>query len=834
MDAVSEINPQLKLAFDFVQFTNSNIFLTGKAGTGKTTFLHDLRKISPKRMIVVAPTGVAAINAGGVTIHSFFQMHFGPHIPENEISGDSYEPAMVKQRTENVQKFNRDKINIMRSLDLLIIDEISMVRADLLDGIDEVLRRYRDHYKPFGGVQLLLIGDLQQLAPVAKDEEWDLLRRYYGTVFFFSSKALQRTELVTIELKHIFRQSDRHFIDLLNKVRNNQIDTDTLIELNKRYIPGFEHHATDGYITLTTHNYQSQQINEVRLNNLDEEEQAFTAQVEGVFPEYSYPADYNLVVKKGAQVMFVKNDLSRDKLYYNGKIGKIVNITYDTIYVKCPGDYATIPVQAVEWQNFKYTIDEITKEIKETVEGTFTQVPLKLAWAITIHKSQGLTFEKAIIDANAAFAHGQVYVALSRCKTFEGLVLSSRIAVSSVKSDGSVKEFSRQVEANQPDQEKLFKARVLYQRQMLAELIDFSVLKRRIAYCLKIVREHAAAMPETFLQNILQIEGRFTNEIVSIAEKFRAQVTQLLELADTVEENSQLQERIHKAAGYFLEKLVIILQNELDQMEIETDNKTVRKSLRDAFHNLAEETRIKIAVFEACKEGFFIKKYIESKAKASVEKPAKQETGKTDGKISTVKTRHPELYKMLKEWRNEKADELGCPLNMVIPQKAMKEVSEDLPLTESALKKVHGVGKQTVRKFGEAILDVVKRYYRTISKDAFTEAEEQHDQIPESRKLKSVEVSLELFREGKTIAEIARERSLTVGTIESHLSQFVSSGELDVKQLLAPDKLEKALDWFEENPGAFLSDARNILGDEFSYGELRFVQRHMERKAINN
>lgn len=825
MENTLETNPQLQLAFDFVQYTNLNIFLTGKAGTGKTTFLQNLRLSSPKRMIVVAPTGVAAINAGGVTIHSFFQMHFGPHIPESELKGDSYDPFMVKQRSENIQKFNREKINIIKSLDLLVIDEISMVRADLLDGVDEVLRRFRDHNKPFGGVQLLLIGDLQQLAPVAKEEEWELLRKYYDTVFFFSSKALQRSYLVTIELKHIFRQSDPKFINLLNKVRNSELDDDTIEALHERYIPNFDPEDDAGYITLTTHNHQANQLNSSKLEEIVKPEYSFVAKIEGNFPEYSYPVDAHLVFKKGAQVMFVKNDLNREKRYYNGKIGKITSINSESIMVKCPGDAYPIEVEPVEWQNFKYAIDETTKEIKETIEGTFTQIPLKLAWAITIHKSQGLTFEKAIIDANAAFAHGQVYVALSRCKSFEGMVLSSKIASSGVKSDHTVKRFSQQAEDNQPTAETLINAKVQYQRQLLAELIDFTNLGRRLQNLKKVMRENKGSLPDEMVKLVLELEMPFNTHIVSIAEKFKWQITQLLSLSQSVEENTNLQERLAKGSGYFSEKLESILANPLQQLDLDVDNKVIKKQLKDAYQSLEQEIVQKVAVWKACHNGFYIKQYNEAKAKAAIEKPQKPDTA-MDHRSATAKSKNPELYKLLKTWRNDTADELGCPYNMVVPQRTLHEISNEIPLSESALKKIHGVGKRTLSKFGKAILELTTHYYKNTIDDGF-EAEPEPEIVPKKTKSQSLRVSLELFLEGKTIAQIAQERSLTPGTIESHLARFVESGELDVKLLIDAPKLKPALEWFDENPQAYLSDAREALGESYSWSELRFIKNHI-------
>ena len=305
-----ETNPQLELAFNFLEYTGTSIFLTGKAGTGKTTFLRELNRRSPKGMIVVAPTGVAAINAGGVTIHSFFQLPFGPYVP-----GRTEENRSGEKRFNH--KFGREKINIIRSMDLLVIDEISMVRADLLDAVSDMLCRYRDRSKPFGGVQLLMIGDLQQLAPVVKEEEWGILKHIYPSPFFFCSKALQTVAYQCIELTHVYRQSDSVFIHLLNKIRDNQVDLATLKALNSRYIPGFNPDDSEGYITLTTHNYQAQQINNRKLDALEGRAYTYSAEVKDDFPEYAFPTDQHLVLKKGAQVMFVKNDSSAEKRYYN-------------------------------------------------------------------------------------------------------------------------------------------------------------------------------------------------------------------------------------------------------------------------------------------------------------------------------------------------------------------------------------------------------------------------------------------------------------------------------------------------------------------------------------
>ena len=409
-------NPELELALQFIDKTDRNLFITGKAGTGKTTFLHQIKKKSLKRMVIVAPTGVAAINAKGVTIHSFFQMPFGPILP-NQIANTSNQQ----------RKFSKTKIDIIKSLDLVIIDEISMVRADLLDGIDQVLRRYKNRDKVFGGAQVLMIGDLQQLAPVVRPNEWSLLQSHYETVYFFSSKAYQQAKVVSIELKHIYRQKNEDFITILNEIRNDDLSEKSANILNKRFKPNFSPSKEEGYITLTTHNNRANLINNSELNKVQGNSTFFRAEISGKFNENAFPNAEELELKVGAQVMFIKNDSSPEKRYYNGKIGIVTNISKTAVTVQCANEGDEIVTEKEVWTNINYSIHEETKALKEEIVGSFTQIPLQLAWAITIHKSQGLTFERAIIDAEASFAHGQTYVALSRCTSLEGLVLKTPI-----------------------------------------------------------------------------------------------------------------------------------------------------------------------------------------------------------------------------------------------------------------------------------------------------------------------------------------------------------------------------------------------------------------------
>jgi hypothetical protein len=775
-------------------------------------------------MVIVAPTGVAAINAGGVTIHSFFQMSFGPQIPQNP---QQLRPVTVPANgnvAAGIKRFSKEKINIMRSLDLLVIDEISMVRADVLDGIDEVLRRYKNRHKPFGGVQLLMIGDLQQLAPVLKDDDWNILKPYYETCFFFSSHALQRSTFKGIELKHIFRQSDLRFIALLNKVRENQMDEATLVELNKRYIPGFNPDEKEGYITLTTHNFQSQQINDAKLSTLKTKACRFKADVTGEFPEYAYPTDPELELKVGAQVMFVKNDISPEKRFYNGKIGKIINIIDNEIEVRCPGDVETIDVVKVEWQNAKYTLNETTQEIEEQVIGTFTQYPLKLAWAITIHKSQGLTFEKAIIDARASFAHGQVYVALSRCKTLEGLVLSSTIAPFSVKNDTTVIQFTDEVERRQPGAAELAQSRKEYVQQLLSDLFDFKSILNLIQYLEKLWEEHKTQLLGTLNTQLKAMVAPLQSELMEVGSKFDNQLRKMIWAAENTEDNPALQDRIKKASEYFSAKLEQIIAQPFSEATFDTDNKTVRKSFNDFTDKLKKEIYTKKVCFEVCKKGFSIKTYIETKSKAAIEIPELAQKGKPSAAAATSFTIHPDFYAKLKKWREEKSHLLNEEIARIVPQKTLLEIAQTLPTSRAELKAVKGMGGTRLQQFGKDILQMVIAFRRQKGMDLPIGAEKEAEKAGMDTK----QISYELFKNGQSIADIAIERNFAPSTIEAHLAHYVGLGQLEISRFVEPAKAKNIVAYIEKNRTTQISDIRTAMGEIYSYSEIRFVIKYME------
>ncbi len=812
-------NPELDLAFDFIQYTNRNVYLTGKAGTGKTTFLHKLKEVSPKRMVVVAPTGVAAINAGGVTIHSFFQLPFGPLLP-----GRLEEKG--KEGTDSrVRKFNKRKINLIRSLDLLVIDEISMVRADLLDGIDTVLRQYKNKTLPFGGVQMLMIGDLQQLPPVIKEDEWAFLKQYYETGFFFSSKAFNQSKAVTIELKHIYRQQDDAFIKILNEIRDDKLSPESVRKLNERYIPGFSPEKDDGYIILTTHNATANRINEEQLKKVKTPLHTFEAEVSGQFPEYSYPADQFLSLKEGAQVMFIKNDSSPEKRYYNGKIGVVTQIDENGIYVKSKDEEYPILVDHERWENIKYTIDDSTREIAEEVSGIFLQYPLRLSWAITIHKSQGLTFEKAVIDANAAFAHGQTYVALSRCKTLEGLILRSSISSDSIICSPVVGSFNRTVEKNQPDEKILDESKKSYRLVLLDELFSYWQIQYQLEKCKKIELENHSVIIGNLPEKLDLALKNGTRILIEVAKKFSSQLS---DLSGTKGNENQLQERIRKAVPYFLEKTNENILTHLKQLSFETDNKAVGKSLNETLLKIRELLAVKLACMNTCKNGFVLKDYLHARAVAALEQAGEI----TASKIPEEKeySEHPMLYNRLREWRNKTAEKRDIPVYFIAPQKVLITLSNQLPRSPKHLKKIKGMGKKKIETYGDQIVEIIQDYCD--EKDIADNFDYENE--PEIPKKDTKTVSFELFKEGKSIAEIAAIRNFAVSTIEGHLAHFIGIGEIQLSQFIDDDKSKTIITWLNKNPGSNLSLAKEALGDSFSYSELKFVRAYLEYLSKTN
>jgi len=805
-------NKELDLAWSFVNQTDRNIFLTGKAGTGKTTFLKRLKKDSLKRMVVVAPTGVAAINAKGVTIHSFFQLAFGPIVPN-----------APKQTGGFNRKFNKTKINIIKSMDLLVIDEISMVRCDVLDGIDETLKRYRDRNKPFGGVQVLMIGDLQQLSPVVKDNEWQLLRPHYETAFFFSSQAFKACDALAIELKHIYRQDNPEFIKILNEIRNNKLSDSSIIELNKRYEPNFTPSEEDGYIYLTTHNNKAKYVNDTQLAKLKTKVYCYEAKIEGKFPEYSYPNNPELELKVGAQVMFVKNDSSQEKRYFNGKIGKVIHLEKNEIVVKCPDDEFNIEVTPETWENVSYSINPETKAITEDKKGAYTQMPLRLAWAITIHKSQGLTFERAIIDAQGAFAHGQTYVALSRCKSIEGLVLKSKITANEIINDGNVNAFNKSSEENRPDEENLQSSMRNFQLGLISEIFDFYKFLYPTRRILDVYYNNRNSVEGNIDKIVPDIKTALAN-LLKVADGFKKQLQELSSSGNLPENDELIQERFTKAIAYFRKETYEKITEPFEKLAFTTDNKAVDADLSkpiDEFDVLLETKR---KYFEHLSKSFSLEKFLELRGKTKVENNERGQKKKRQ-KIVIERTSNVDLFERLRLLRNALADELDLIHYQIFTQKSLYEMCELLPITKAQLLKINGLGKKRVEKYGEEILDVIVNYCDEHNLEASQFDNPEHITIEEKNPKKGSTklISLKMFQSGKTIEQIAKKRKLVTGTIFGHLISFINTGEIKPTDLISEETLNDLKELIPKHEFETVTDLRDQLEQKYTYSDLKLA-----------
>ena len=590
-DAVAEaeeiysLNKELNLAWEIIEETGANLFLTGRAGTGKTTFLKNLRESSSKRMVVLAPTGVAAINAAGTTLHSFFQLPFAPFVPGRGFLTDD----------KKFLNFSKQKKRLIASLSLIVIDEISMVRPDMLDAIDYILRRVRHSSLPFGGLQLLLIGDLRQLPPVVKDEEWEMMKDIYSSPYFFESVALKTAGYQTVELSTVYRQTDRDFIEILNMIRDGHINSDTLNKLNNRCMLSSRIVDDEGYIRLTTHNNRAAMINNNRLSQISGQEFCYEAETDGIFPETSFPADSVLRLKPGTQVMFVKNDIGAERKYYNGLIGKVVSLSEEKIRVQIPGEESIIDVEKVEWENTRYSIDETTKKVVQETIGSFRQYPLQLAWAITIHKSQGLTFEKAIIDAGHSFAPGQTYVALSRCRSLEGLLLDGPIPAHAVITDKDINDFISYCEANMPDEEKVKELRNGYIFTLFSEMFDFESLRRNYADFSRYAIEYLVPLHPQEEDEIESFRSIILKDVCDVARKFTGAYNEDKIVRLLSDSDSSLTSRIKNGAQYFV-KILTEFKDFLVSIPKGIDNRSYAERLNNTFDSLIYGLQLKILV----------------------------------------------------------------------------------------------------------------------------------------------------------------------------------------------------------------------------------------------
>ncbi len=721
------MNEEAQLAWQIVETTDTSLFLTGRAGTGKTTFLRNLKERTSKCAVVVAPTGIAALNAGGVTMHSFFQLPFAPYVPGTKFGSQGSQVRM-----------SREKKRVICSIDLLVIDEISMVRADVLDSVDYVLRFCRHSNKPFGGVQLLMIGDLGQLAPVVKDEEWQILRQYYPTPYFFSSSALARMSYAVVELNKVYRQADPKFVDLLNRVRDNMADQSVLDVLNSRYIPDFDADRVKGCIRLTTHNAQAQRVNTAKLDALPGKAYTYVAEIEGHFPDYMYPADERLTLKKDAQVMFVKNDSSPEKRYYNGMIGTVCSIGSRGFTVRPKDGGDEIDVELETWENTRYELNEESKEITEVVDGEFRQFPVKTAWAITIHKSQGLTFDHAVIDASMSFAHGQTYVALSRCRTLEGLVLSAPLTRSAIIRDEAVDGYVSDARRHIPDNNALHEMQRRYYVALLTDLFDFSNIIEPFYSMMRIMTEHLSRRYSRTATEFKARSARLVSEVSVVADKFHQQYGRMVMTSDDYASDEALADRINKGASYFLKQLsdVDIFVKKLD---ISTDNKELARRVDECLSNiktsLAEKCHLLGFVMD---NGFDANKYMREKTKILVDgvdgderkgsatqsrkgrrrktqTMAKDSDTKTsDSSSSTSATSTPprrkgneKVLEKLMTWRREKALQAKIPAYCIMKTESLEAIADTMPKSSDELMRLPSIGQKRVEKYGKEIMEIV-------------------------------------------------------------------------------------------------------------------------------
>ena len=816
-------NEMFRLATELVNQSSRNIFLTGKAGTGKTTFLKYIRENCPKQIAVVAPTGVAAINACGVTMHSFFQLPFSPFIPEAGGFRNQNETVTNQHSLLSRLRMTIEKKKTLQELELLIIDEISMVRCDMLDAVDTILRHIRRrHNERFGGVQVLFIGDMFQLPPVVKENEWSLLKDFYDSPYFFDSLVIKEEQPVFIEFTKIYRQSEENFIRVLNQVRNNELDDEGRSLLENRFSSEFRRIKDDGYIILTTHNEKARIKNETELNGLGSKLFSYKAEVEGDFPESSYPVEEHLQLKVGAQVMFIKNDTEKVKRYFNGKIGTVTELDDEKIIVQCKDDQDSIEVKKEKWENIRYSVEKTSRQLNEEVLGSFTQYPLRLAWAITIHKSQGLTFEKVIIDAGEAFAPGQVYVALSRCTTLDGIVLRSRIRPMKMFTDQRIVQFSRSNSAKSFERE-ILQSKKNYQLKILLSLFDY----KQVIEDSKELSTYLSENHSSFNEQASNWIGEFLHELETLqltAEKFQGQLRKVFDQQEVPETNELLRERINAGVQYFLKEQYRFVES-VTTCPVITDSRLHAKEVNESLKEIFIGFSLKKHLLEGFSGKFDPAAYhLRKKNFIVTSLGVNVYAGVSEQKVESP---HPVLHQRLRKLRDTICSKADLPIYIVAGTNTLNEMCRYLPQSLTELRMISGFGDAKTEKYGQQFLDVILDYCKGKNLSSLinekTPKSERKKTGEKKNKIDTKSESFRLYKEGKQIEEIAKERGFTRQTIEGHLAYYVSTGEININDLISKEKFLLIEPVAKTFLGESITPIKEKLGHEITFGEIKLV-----------
>ena len=799
-------NKIFQLAFDLINFTDMHLFLTGEAGTGKTTFLRFLKEHTHKHFAVVAPSGVAAMHAGGTTIHSLLMLPVGGvYLPEGNAQNFLQEEGSVRvlDRHSLVSslRLNSTKRKLLQELELLIIDEISMVRADMLDMISAILQTVRKNREPFGGVQMLYIGDLYQLPPVVKREEEAVLSSIYASPYFFDARVIAQAPPQFLALKKVYRQRDDYFVALLNKVRNNQMDDAAMQTINSLVKPG-RPHADEGYITLTSHNDIADAVNQKELLALPGELITQAAIIEKDFPEKSYPVDQNLALKTGARVMFVKNDVSGARQYFNGKTGTVLSVGDDEVKVLADGSEDPVTLARSEWLNTRYRWNENRKAIDEEVLGTFLQFPLRLAWAVSIHKSQGLTFEKMVVDAGRSFTPGQVYVALSRATTLQGIRLASAISPNVIAVHPRVKQFHSKERSESKLIELVARGKKQYVKQAIAAAFDFNGLSLPIASLIFMFRQMDLVTSQPFLAwtNMLEkFRDDRIKEVAAFGDSLRHAVDDMFNPEGSLELNNLLQNQVPRLLASAGSQLVAVkksLPSRFDLFEY-VQYPQIEEQIREIFQKAEEQLAKLVRLKDGYREETFFantRYVVELSAKSATK--TKISTGSSQEPKEAI-AGHPKLVEALKQTLRRIASEQQTEVFKLLSYRYLDAIAATMPGSPDELICLPGFGPVKLKQIGDEVLATIEAF-RQSNPDCQPLAEISHfqkakrktnDQVSTPKK-DTVTETVDMWQDGKSVADIAHGRTLTTGTIKGHLAKAIRKGIIDGHGLVPAALLE--------------------------------------------